>query len=235
MAEEKILVVDDEALIRKLLQYHLVNNGFRVVTTGNSYRVLELVQVEKPDLIILDILLPGIDGIELCREIRKQNNVPIIFLTSKNDSSDVVLGLGVGGDDYITKPFKPQEMIARVKAHLRRWRLQDTGGSTAVQNRKLKYKGLEVDLPGRSVFVNGRAVNLTVKEFDLLALLARNPNHVFTYRQLLNLIWKYENYDDKRTLLVHINRLRKKIEPDPSKPVYILTMKGVGYKFSGLV
>lgn len=235
MAEEKILVVDDEATIRKLLQYHLANNGFAVVTSGDSYEALNLVRAEKPDLIILDILLPGLDGIEICREIRKNSNTPIIFLTSKNDSSDVVLGLGVGGDDYITKPFKPLEMIARVKAQLRRRHLQFVGGNTVMQNRVLKYQGLEINLAGRSVFVNGSPVNLTAKEFDLLALLAQNPNHVFTYNQLLELIWNYENHDDYKTLLVHANRVRKKIEPNPSKPLYILTMKGVGYKFNGLV
>lgn len=235
MAEQKILVVDDEAIIRKLLQYHLVNNGFKVVATGDSHRVLDLVHSEKPDLIILDILLPGFDGIELCRAIRMNHNTPIIFLTSKNDSSDVVLGLGMGGDDYIIKPFVPREMIARVKAQLRRRHLQYAGGNTVMPNKVLKYQGLEINLSGRSVFVNGSPVNLTAKEFELLALLAQNPNHVFTYNQLLEMVWKYENHDDNKTLLVHANRLRKKIEPNPSEPVYILTMKGVGYKFNGSV
>lgn len=234
MAGEKILIVDDEAVVRKLIQYHLGGEGYQVISAADGCSALNLVQTEKPQLVILDILLPDVDGIEICREIRRDNNMPVIFLTSKNDSSDVVLGLGVGGDDYIIKPFKPQEMLARVKAHLRRYLMPGTAGNASGQEKILRYPGLEINLTGRTVRVNGTPVNLTAKEFDLLALLARNPNRVFDHNQLLEQVWNYQNHADHRTLMVHINRLRKKIEPAPSAPTYILTVKGIGYKFNAI-
>lgn len=230
MAGEKILVVDDEATIRELISFHLNKNNFQTITAKDGQSVFELVRTQRPDLIILDILLPGLDGIEICRELRRDNNVPIIFLTSMNDPSDVVLGLGVGGDDYIIKPFNPKEMIARVKANLRRSRLQNTNCIHSEQKRILSYPGLIIDLSSRTVQVNGSPVPLTNKEFELLVLLAENPNRIFNYDQLLELVWQFNDKADYRTLMVHINRLRKKIEPDPSKPKYIITVRGVGYK-----
>ncbi len=233
MAGEKILVVDDEEVIRELVYHCLVKEGFQVFTVGDAYSAIEFIRTKKADLIILDILLPELDGIEVCREIRKSTNVPIIFLTSKSDSSDVILGLGVGGDDYIVKPFIPGEMVARVKAQLRRCRLQNlTGGGPEIEKSLLKYPGLEIDLTGHSVYVNGSPVNLAPKEFEMLALLAKHPNQVFGNGQLLDLLWQSKDYTDNRTLLVHVSRLRKKIEKDPSNPEYILTVRGVGYKFN---
>ncbi|HHV62868.1 MAG TPA: response regulator transcription factor [Firmicutes bacterium] len=231
MAGEKILVVDDEAVVRKVVEHHLVREGFRVIAAGDGGSVFELVRAHEPDLIILDILLPDLDGIEVCREIRKGNNVPIIFLTSKRDSSDIVLGLGVGGDDYIVKPFNPKELIARVKANLRRSLLQNVVCQPPGQRKVLAYPGLEIDLPSRTVSVGGSPVALTNKEFELLALLAQNPNRVFSYNQLLELVWQFKYNADYRTVMVHINRLRRKIELDPSKPRYIITVRGIGYKF----
>jgi len=238
MAGETILVVDDEAVVRKVIEHHLMREGFRVVVGKDGGSVFELIRFHDPALIILDILLPDIDGIEICREIRKKSDVPIIFLTSKGDSSDVVLGLGVGGDDYVVKPFNPKELIARVKAHLRRSRQSSSAlGVSGWSDRKeqekerISYPGLEIDLLGRTVLVGGSPVALTNKEFELLALLAQNPNRVFSYHQLLESVWQFKYDADYRTVMVHVNRLRKKIEPGPSNPRYIVTVRGIGYKF----
>lgn len=231
MSGEKILVVDDVATVRNIVYHHLAKDGFHVITAGDAYSAFELVRTQKPDLILLDIILPGLDGIEFCRELRKETNVPIIFLTSKSDCTDLIVGLGVGGDDYITKPFIPSELIARVKAHLRRNRV----ASFPKEQKKLfKYPGLEIDLTGHIVRVNGSPVDLSIKEFELLALLAQNPNRIFHNNQLLDSIWQSKDFTDNRTLMVHISRLRKKIEKDPSNPVYILNVRGIGYKFNGL-
>lgn len=231
MAGELILVVDDEEVVRELVRHCLIKDGFRVITAGDADSAFELVARLKPDLIILDILLPGIDGIEVCQKLRKETDVPIIFLSAKSDSSDVILGLGVGGDDYIVKPFVPGEMVARVKAQLRRRKLRDNAGVSR-ELKKLKYPGLEIDLEGHAVLVNGSPVTLAPKEFEILALLARNPNRVFTSEQLLDLVWQAKDFADNRTLMVYISRLRKKIEKDPDNPAYILTVRSVGYKFS---
>lgn len=231
MAGQKILVVDDEAAVRKVVEHHLRLEGYQVITAGDGGSAFELIRTHEPDLIILDILLPDLDGIEVCREIRKENDVPIIFLTSKRDSSDIVLGLGVGGDDYIVKPFNHKELIARVKASLRRSRPQYIDGKPCGQKQVLTYPGLEINLSSRTVLVDGTPVALTNKEFELLALLAQNPNRVFTYHQLLELVWQFKYNADYRTIMVHVNRLRKKIEHDPSQPRYIITVRRIGYKF----
>jgi two-component system response regulator MtrA len=231
MAGEKILVVDDEAVVKKVVEHHLIREGYQVLTAADGSSVFELIRAHKPDLIILDILLPDLDGIEVCREIRKENNVPIIFLTSKRDSSDIVLGLGIGGDDYIVKPFNPSELIARVKANLRRSLLQNIACQPQGQNEVLAYPSLEIDLSSRTVLVDGTPVAFTNKEFELLALLMQNPKRVFSYNQLLELVWQFKDNADYRTVMVHVNRLRKKIEQDPSQPRYIITVRGIGYKF----
>ncbi|MGE5588766.1 MAG: winged helix-turn-helix domain-containing protein [Clostridia bacterium] len=235
MAGETILVVDDEAVVRKVVEHHLAREGFRVVVGKDGSSVFELVRFHNPDLIILDILLPDLDGFEICREIRKRSDIPIIFLTSKGDSSDVILGLGVGGDDYVVKPFNPKELIARVRAHLRRSRQRnaacEVSGQRDGQRETISYPGLEIDLSGRTVLAGGSPVELTNKEFELLVLLAQNPNRVFSYHQLLESVWQFKYDVDYRTVMVHVNRLRKKIEPDPSKPRYIVTVRGIGYKF----
>ncbi len=232
MAGEKILVADDEAEVRKVVEHQLASERFEVITAVDGGSVLELVREQKPDLIILEVLLPGIDGIEVCREVRKENDVPIIFLTSKRDSSDIVLCLGVGGDDYITKPYNSHELIARVKANLRRSQLKSREAKLWEQEQLLSFPGLEIDLPGRTVLARSKPVSLTNKEFELLILLAQNPNRVFSYHQLLELVWQFKDNLDYQTVMVHVNRLRKKIEQVPSQPRYIITARGIGYKFN---
>lgn len=230
MAGESILVVDDETVVREVIKHHLELEGYQVITAGDGHSALSLVNNHEPHLIILDILLPDIDGIEVCRIIRKTSNVPIIFLSAKGQLTDIVLGLGVGGDDYITKPFNVVELLARVKANLRRTSLQQI--EIDPPQNTISYPGLEIDLAGRTVRANDRLINLTYKEFELLVLLAQNPNQVFTYAQLLESVWDYKDNSDYRTVIVHINRLRNKIEPTPSQPRYIITVRGIGYKFS---
>lgn len=230
MAGEKILIIDDEAVVRELISHYLLKEGFKVFTnSGND--VFEQVQRLKPDLILLDVLLPEIDGMEICRELRKETNVPIIFITSKNNSLDLALGLGVGGDDYITKPFEVVEVIARVKAHLRRYR-QFHNENYQRKNSVLEYPGLQIDQTKRTVRVNGVLQTLTAKEYEILALLAKNPNHYFSPDQLIESIWQSTESVDYRTLMVHISKLRRKIERDPANPEYIITVRGMGYKFN---
>lgn len=232
MAGEKILVVDDEAVVRELLSHHLLKEGFQVIVTDNGTSVLELIHRGKPDLILLDILLPGLDGLEICRELRRKTDVPVIFITSKTDTLDVVLGLGVGGDDYVTKPFNPIEVVARVKAHLRRHRHPRQVETQRERQQVLNYPGLKIDLFRRAIEVKGNPVTLTAKEFDILALLAENPDRYFSADQLLQMVWGTPESADHRTLMVHISKLRKKIEDDPANPRYIISIRNVGYRFN---
>lgn len=232
MAREKILVVDDEAEISELIRMYLVKEGFQVILTSTGEQAYEMASHESPDLIILDILLPGQDGIETCTQLRRLMDVPILFLSCKDQDLDKILGLSVGGDDYITKPFSPSVLVARVKAHLRRSHI-----SSETKNKKqsLIYPGLEINLSSRSVLVNHSPVTLTAKEFNLLVFLAQNPNRVFYTSQIFEKIWDNYSFEkDARTVMVHISNLRKKIEQDHTKPKYIITVRGVGYKFSGL-
>jgi len=229
LAGEKILVVDDEAVVQKLITHYLTREGFQVITAGTGYTALEIIRREKPDLILLDILLPELDGLEICHEIRGETDVPIIFITSKGETMDVALGLGVGGDDYIRKPFDPLEVVARVKAHLRRQRR--AAKEVGEQKKVLVFPGLKIDLVNRTVEVNGLPVALTAREFDLLALLAENPDRFYSADQLMELIWKTRESVDYRSLMVHISKLRKKIEEDPANPKYLISVRGFGYKF----
>lgn len=234
MAGEKILVVDDEAVVQKLITHYLTREGFQVITAGTGYTAMEIIRRERPDLIILDILLPELDGLEICREIRSETDVPIIFLTSKSKTMDIAIGLGVGGDDYIKKPFDPLEMVARVKAHLRRHRQLRTAREAGEQKKVLDFPGLRIDLVNRFVEVNGSSVALTAREFSLLAVLAGTPNRFYSAEQLMELVWKNRESVDYRSLMVHISNLRKKIEEDPANPKYIVSVRGFGYKFCGL-
>jgi DNA-binding response OmpR family regulator len=230
MSGEKILVVDDEPEIVELISLYLLREGYEVIRANNGLQVFELVQQHRPDLIILDILLPGLDGIEVCRQLRKTYNHPIIFISCKKEDIDVILGLSMGGDDYITKPFSPSQLVARVKAQLRRYVITE-------QQREdpqiLKFPGLEIDMISHYVKVSGKPVSLSAKEFDLLSLLAKTPNRVYKIEQLFELIWSLESHGDPRTLIVHISNLRKKIEANPAEPRYIITVRAVGYKFNG--
>ncbi|WP_028546710.1 response regulator transcription factor [Paenibacillus taiwanensis] len=229
MAEHKILIVDDELEITELISLYLKREGFKVYVADNGHAALELARTVKPDLIVLDILLKSLDGIEVCKQIRKTSTVPIIFISCKSDDVDIILGLTIGGDDYITKPFSPSQLVARVKAQLRRRLIQEHAAS---EGDIISYPGLELDLNSHTVKVDGRVISLSSKEFDLLTHLAQSPNKVFKLEQLYQLIWNSESFGDTRTLMVHISNLRKKIEPDPANPRYILTVRGVGYKFT---
>ncbi len=229
MTGKKVLVVDDEPEICELINLYLSREGFEVSTAKNSQEALKLAREKEPDLIILDILLPDIDGIEICMELRKITEVPIIFLSCKGESEDKIMGLTVGGDDYITKPFSPGEMVARVKAHLRRSRLMQEKDKE--QTSRLVFPNLVIDLLSHEVLLGGKKIDLSSMEFKILAVLAQNPNKVFSAEELYEKAWGSNSMGDFRTLMVHISNLRKKIEPDPSQPRYITTIRGVGYKF----
>ncbi|MGI6575025.1 MAG: response regulator [bacterium] len=225
--QEKIMVVDDEPTILELLQINLERSGFAVVTANNGEEALKLARQEQPQLIILDVMMPGLDGFETLRELRKTIEVPVIMLTAKGDDIDKILGLELGADDYVTKPFNPRELVARIKAILRR---MDKVMSTP-EVEIIKIGNLKLDLERHHVEIAGRIVALTPKEFELLELLMSNPGKVFSRETLLDQVWGYDYYGDSKTVDVHIRRLREKIEADPSSPVNILTVWGVGYKF----
>ncbi len=226
MSSLRILVIEDDPNITKILSLYLEREGFSVMTTDNGEEGLRLLEEDEPDLVILDIMLPGIDGWEVCRRIRKEHAIPVIMLTALDSTHDKVTGLELGGDDYITKPFDPQEMIARVRAVVRR-------SADSIRGPRLSFSDFAVDRDQRRVTRDGEDVHLTAKEFDLLWLLSNHPGQVFTRDQLLDRIWGYEFYGNIRTVDVHIRHLREKLEPDPDHPRYILTVWGVGYKFEG--
>lgn len=227
---DTILIVDDEAEIVELLSLYLIREGYEVISTNSGPQAIEYVSAHRPDLIILDNLLPGLDGIEVCRQLRTMVNTPIVFISCKNKDIDIILGLGVGGDDYITKPFSPSQLVARVKAHLRRTHMLNQQKGNPL---RLNYNGLEIDLNSHQVKVDGHPVSLSAKEFDVLVLLAKTPERVYRIEHLYQLIWGLESLGDTRTLMVHISNLRKKLEPNPAEPKYIMTVRGVGYKFNG--
>lgn len=231
MSGERVLIVDDEPEISELLSLYLTKEGYEVATALDGRQALESIGKDKADLVILDVLLPGLDGIEVCTELRKVTDVPIIFLSCRGDDIDKVMGLVAGGDDYITKPFSPREIVARVKAHLRRYRMttaaQQDGGPDV-----LRYRGLEIDLKGCVVRVQGEEVYLSHKEYEVLSLLARNPDRVFSADELFEKLWQMQSLGDIRTVMVHISNIRKKIEKNPAAPEYIITVRGAGYKFS---
>jgi len=224
-----ILVVDDEATIREVVRRYLEREGFRVQEAADGYQALDSLKESTVDLILLDLMLPGIDGLTLTQYLRQDREIPIIMLTAKGEASDRIRGLDLGADDYITKPFSPQEVVARVRAVLRR-----TNARELKQNQKtINADRLVIDPVKRAVTVEDIPVALTAKEFDLLHYFAQNPERVFTRSQLLGHIWGDELYTDPSTVTVHIRRLREKIETDPSQPRTILTVWGVGYKFVG--
>jgi phosphate regulon transcriptional regulator PhoB len=224
---EKILVVDDEENILELVRYNLEKEGYEVLLARDGAEALEVAQREKPDLIILDLMLPGVDGLEVCRTLRQKSNVPILMLTAKREETDRVIGLELGADDYLTKPFSLRELLARVRAILRRTH----GYEELARSQVISVGGLTIDPERHEVLVNGRTAELTLKEFELLSFLARHPGRVFTREELLERLWDYEFFGDTRTVDVHIRHLREKIEADPRNPKYIKTVRGVGYKF----
>lgn len=228
---KKIVVVDDEKPIADILQFNLEKEGYDVLTANDGDEALELILKEVPDLVLLDIMLPGKDGMEICREVRKSHDMPIIMLTAKDDEIDKVLGLELGADDYVTKPFSTRELIARVKANLRRKVPVD--GTKEVDENTIKLREIEINLDAYSVKKNGTEVDLTQREFELLIYLAKHPSQVMTREHLLETVWGYDYFGDVRTVDVTVRRLREKIETDSSHPEYIMTRRGVGYFIKG--
>lgn len=230
MATQSILVVEDEPDIRKLVQYNLVQERFKVLEAEDGEQALKILQREKPNLVILDLMLPGLSGLELCKLLRERPQtaqLPILMLTAKAGEADKVVGLEVGADDYLAKPFSPREMVARVRAILRRSEVAIT-----TETAPSYAKGpLRIDYLTYEVMVRGKAVKLTLKEFELLRFLVQNPSRVLSRDQLLDRVWGGETFVTPRTVDVHIRRLRKAIEKDDRKPQWILTLRGVGYKF----
>ncbi len=232
--ERAILVVDDERTIREVVRRYLELEGFAVTEAETGPQALSVVQESRPDLIVLDVMLPGVDGFSITRRLRATSDysplsmdgdIPIILLTARTNEVDRIAGLELGADDYVTKPFSPRELVARVKAVLRRTLAAEVEGEAPVE-----YGGLALDPRSRTVTADGRDVSLTAKEFDLLWFLLRHPRQVFTRQQLLDRVWGYEFYGDESTVTVHVRRLREKLEANPSAPAYIQTVWGVGYK-----
>jgi DNA-binding response OmpR family regulator len=228
MSNERVLVVDDEPIVTEVVQRYLVREGFHVMMAADGETALKLARDAGPDLVVLDLMLPRLDGLEVCRRLRAESNVPIIMLTAKGEEADKILGLGLGADDYLTKPFSPGELTARVKAVLRR---TQAAPAQAMPGDVLKLGVLRINPRARSVERDGEALHLTAKEFDLLYFLAKNAGQVFTREQLLDQVWDYEWYGDASTVTVHIRRLREKVEPSPMRPRYVKTVWGIGYKF----
>jgi len=225
----KILIVEDEEAIAELEKDYLELSGFEVILENNGDKGLERALRDDFDLLILDLMLPGKDGFEICKQVRNVKNTPIIMVSAKKDDIDKIRGLGLGADDYITKPFSPSELVARVKAHLSRY--ERLIGSSANSNELVEIRGLKIDKTARRVYINGEEKNFTTKEFDLLTFLAQNPNHVFTKEELFSKIWDMDSIGDIATVTVHIKKIREKIEKDSAKPEYIETIWGVGYRF----
>ncbi len=225
----RILIIEDEESIAELEKDYLEINNYEVEMVFNGTDGLKKALTNEYDLIILDVMLPGIDGFEICKQIRKAKDIPIIMVSAKKEDIDKVRGLGLGADDYITKPFSPNEMVARVKAHLARF--ERLVGSSVPKNEIVEIRGLRIDKTARRVYINDEEKNFTTKEFDLLTFLAEHPNHVFTKDELFKEIWEMESVGDIATVTVHIKKIREKIEFNTAKPQYIETIWGVGYRF----
>ncbi|MBM3690530.1 MAG: response regulator transcription factor [Actinobacteria bacterium] len=224
MSAVRVLVVDDDSALAEMLGIVLRAEGFEPLFCPDGGLAIHSFRTHKPDLVLLDVMLPGKDGVQICREIRSESGTPIIMLTAKNDTADVVLGLEAGADDYIVKPFKPRELVARLRARARREGAREVSA--------LSYGPLSIDVRGHTVKKNGLTIQLTPLEFDLLVCLLRKPGQVFTREVLLQEVWDYRHPADTRLVNVHVQRLRTKIEDDPENPTIILTVRGVGYKAS---
>ncbi|HET8591759.1 MAG TPA: MtrAB system response regulator MtrA [Nakamurella sp.] len=218
----RILVVDDDPALAEMLTIVLRGEGFEAAVVRDGSRAMEAFHDVRPDLVLLDLMLPGMSGLDVCKQIRGESGVPIIMLTAKTDTVDVVLGLESGADDYVMKPFKPKELTARIRARLRRG---DTGSAE-----RLRVADVEIDVPGHQVTRDGEPIALTPLEFDLLVALARKPRQVFTREVLLEQVWGYRHAADTRLVNVHVQRLRSKVEKDPERPEVVVTVRGVGYK-----
>ena len=225
----RIVIVEDEVAIADVEKDYLELSGFEVEIENDGKSGLERALNEDFDLFILDLMLPEVDGFEICKQIREKKNTPILMVSAKKDDIDKIRGLGLGADDYVTKPFSPSELVARVKAHLARY--ERLIGSNTVENDIVEIRGIKIDKTARRVWVNGEERQFTTKEFDLLTFLAENPNHVFTKEELFRKIWDMESIGDIATVTVHIKKIREKIEMNTNKPQYIETIWGVGYRF----
>jgi len=230
MANEKILVVDDEKQICTLIKSFLDKEQYMTYTAYDAKSALNILEQIEPELVILDVMLPDISGVDLCLEMRRKTQCPILFLSCKSEELDKIIALSAGGDDYITKPFQSGELIARVKAHLRRNRILS---APPKQTRIFQYEGLCMNLDSHQVYLDDTEVNLTPKEFDIMAILIENPKRVFSIDQLFEMVWKTDSLEgDSRTIMVYISNIRKKIEPEGRNVKYIINVRGVGYKFN---
>jgi DNA-binding response OmpR family regulator len=229
--DAKILVVDDEREITELISLYLEREGYSVYTSDNGLDALRIATSLVPDLIVLDVSLGKMDGIEVCRELRQGAcaDVPILFLSCKSEDRDIIRGLSEGGDDYITKPFSPSQLVARIQAHIRRRRTRERTPEDQVA--QLCFPGLEIDFNSLEVRLEGELIALSAKEFELLSVLARQPNRVFPLEELYRRVWHSDSMGDTRTLMVHISNLRKKMEQDPARPRWVQTVRGFGYRF----
>lgn len=225
----KILIIEDEAEIADLEKDYLEINDYHVMIENAGDLGLKKALAEDFDLVILDLMLPGMDGFEICKKIREVKNIPILMVSAKKDDIDKIRGLGLGADDYMTKPFSPSELVARVKAHLTRY--NRLVGSQSKENDVIEIRGIRIDKTARRVYIDGEEKAFTTKEFDLLTFLAENPNHVYTKEELFREVWDMDSIGDIATVTVHIKKIREKIEYDTAKPQYIETIWGVGYRF----
>jgi len=233
---EKILVVDDEPTIRETVAYNLENAGYDVITAADGPAALEAARKQSPDLVILDIMLPGMDGFEVCRILRKEMTTPVLMLTARDDEIDRVVGLEVGADDYLTKPFSMRELLARVKAMLRRVRLirEEIDSESSLPAKKIiSFDDLVINLDRHEISLKGEPLALKPKEFELLVFLAQHRGNVLSRENILETVWGWEYIGDSRTVDVHIRWLREKVETDPASPTRIITVRGVGYRFEG--
>lgn len=227
MANERILVVEDEGTVAEVVGRYLERDGFKVRRVADGARVMQAVSEFRPDLVILDVMLPNRNGLDICRDLRANGSTPVILLTARGEESDKILGLGLGADDYVSKPFSPGELVARVKAVLRR----AAGTAPAVPGGIVQAGDFEIDTATRRVTRASTPIELTAREFDMLAYMAAHPGRVYTREQLLRDVWGYDFLGDDSTVTVHVRRLREKIEPDPSRPRYLTTVWSVGYRF----
>ena len=224
-----IVVVDDEKPIADLVELYLQNEGYTIHKFYTGREAIDYIQSGHTDLAVLDLMLPEVDGFDICRQVRQEKNTPIIMVSAKKDDIDKIRGLGLGADDYMTKPFSPSELVARVKAHMERY--NRLIGSNVQKNDIVEIRGIKIDKTARRVWVNGEETTFTSKEYDLLTFLAENPNRVFTKEELFREIWDMESVGDIATVTVHIKKIREKIEFNTAKPQYIETIWGVGYRF----
>lgn len=226
--DERILIIDDDEEIRKVISIYMKNEGYHTLLAENAVKAIEILTENKVDLIILDIMMPNMDGIQACLKIREKNNMPIIIISAKDTDADIIYGLTSGADDYITKPFNPLELVARVKSQLRRYKSLNPKANN--QGNIIEIGDMTIDTLQHTVTIGEKDVKLTSKEFDILALLARNQNVVFSVDRIYEAVWKEPFYKSDNTVMVHIMNIRDKTEPNPRKPIYIKTVWGIGYK-----